>query len=330
MANGRVLSENNIDRITDEKLKNAPPYVSEWNKVMKASRKTAATRRDYIVKVCNFLRYISNKENIRNLDVSVITKENVIDYMISIQTKKTENGTTYTSDSYQYTVWCCLNCFFEYLLKNNMIKENYILDVDRHGIHDLDRINEHRMRLTVDDIHKILATIRTEKDAFYSKRDYAMVMLLINTGMRETALAYLQTSDFDFENKKLTVIDKGYKRHVYTLNESTIDSINDWLKKRKYYAPENLTGMFISKEGEQITNFTVMNVTKKYSIKSLGYRVSPHKFRSAFCSMLYDKTHDIEFCRRAVGHSSSETTQRYIVTKDDPTKKASEILENLI
>ena len=51
-------------------------------------------------------------------------------------------------------------------------------------------------------------------------------------------------------------------------------------------------------------------------MEGLGYKISPHSLRTAFCTILYKKTGDIEFVRRAVGHSSIETTQRYIVDDD--------------
>ncbi|MEE3416989.1 MAG: site-specific integrase, partial [Prevotella sp.] len=58
--------------------------------------------------------------------------------------------------------------------------------------------------------------------------------------------------------------------------------------------------------------------------------LSPHKLRSGFCSIMYSKTHDIEFVRRAVGHSNVATTQRYIVTNKDEKKKSAEIMESIL
>ena len=75
---------------------------------------------------------------------------------------------------------------------------------------------------------------------------------------------------------------------------------------------------------------TVANVVRKYSKIGLGYEISPHKLRSGYCSILYNKTGDIEFVRRAVGHSRVDTTQRYIVTKGSEKEKAAEIMEGLL
>ena len=63
---------------------------------------------------------------------------------------------------------------------------------------------------------------------------------------------------------------------------------------------------------------------------ALGRRLSPHKLRAGLCSILYDETHDIEFVRRAIGHSNVATTSRYIHTNEDEKQKASNIMEKLL
>ena len=69
---------------------------------------------------------------------------------------------------------------------------------------------------------------------------------------------------------------------------------------------------------------TISDVVEKYA------GVSPHKLRSGFCSILYKKTGDIEFVRRAVGHANSATTARYIVTNGEEKQNAAEIMGSII
>ena len=69
---------------------------------------------------------------------------------------------------------------------------------------------------------------------------------------------------------------------------------------------------------------------QKYTEQALGKPLSPHKLRAGFCSILYSKTHDIEFVRRAVGHSNIATTTRYIVTDGSERRKASKLLRDIL
>ena len=57
--NGRLSRELQIESSIQTKLKEMPEYVAAWDMNMKASRKSAATRRDYVYKIHSFLSSIS-------------------------------------------------------------------------------------------------------------------------------------------------------------------------------------------------------------------------------------------------------------------------------
>ena len=88
--------------------------------------------------------------------------------------------------------------------------------------------------------------------------------------------------------------------------------------------------LFVDKDGDRVTRSTIDNIVNKYTKAALGKPLSPHKLRAGFCSIMYNKTHDIEFVRRAVGHSNISTTQRYIVTSKEEKRKASEIMDKIL
>ena len=82
---GRLEREKKIEERINRKLDKLPKYVSDWNRNMKASRKTAATRNDFIAKVDKFLTSID--DNTKSISTKDITEQVVTDYMLSIQTK---------------------------------------------------------------------------------------------------------------------------------------------------------------------------------------------------------------------------------------------------
>lgn len=326
--NGRLQNELSIERQNDAKVSAMPDYVRRWYVNMKASKKTGATCRDYLNKIEKFLESIN--PNVRDVATSDINEETVSTYFTSIQTKEKNGELIYTSDSYQQTVWCCLNNFLGYLNRAGLIERNYIQDISKPKNRDLERINENRTLLTERDFRMIINVMKYEKDETLRIRNRAILLLFMNTGMRETALRTITLDDLDMEKHLITIIDKGNKRHQYVLNDIVIDAINEWLCVRYKYSTGKDNHLFLSKRGRILHSNTVDYMVRKYTELALLKPLSPHKLRSGYCSILYKKTGDIEFVRRCVGHSLTSTTQRYIVTNGEEKYKAAEIMGNLL
>lgn len=327
--NGRMQNEMLIEKRNDEKVSLMPSFVQDWYINMKASKKTAATCRDYISKIEKFLKTINS--DMSKISLSEINNRTISSYYLSIQHTEKDGELAYTSDSYQLSVWYCLDNFLTYLYKVGAIERNYMDTISKPKNHDLDRINEKRVLLTEKDFKKIVSVINMERNETLRKRDRAIVLLFMYTGMRKTALETITFDDIDLENASLTVVDKGNKRHTYVLNDVLVDALKEWIGVRsKYIDSKTENHVFVSNRGKIMAPKTLEKTIKKYTEKALGHPLSPHKLRSGYCSILYKKTGDIEFVRRAVGHSSAVTTQRYIVTNGTEKKKAAEIMGNLL
>lgn len=326
--NGRLAKELQLEASIETKLMDMPDYIRFWDMNMKASRKSAATRRDYVYKMYSFLSVIN--PNVKEVRLDQINEGNVTKYFTSVQTKEVNGNTIYTSDSYQQTVWSCLNNFFEYLKKRELIANNYMSMIARPKNRDLDRINEHRILLNMDDFRRIIMSVDDEENLTRRNRDRAILVLFMNTGMRKTALSNIMLSDVNFEENTLTVIDKGNKRHHYVLTKEVEDALREWLAVRSEYEKgKGDEHLFLSDHGNCMSGTAMDGVVGKYTERALGKRISPHKLRSGYCSILYGATGDIEFVRRAVGHASSQTTQRYIVTGGNEKRRAADIMSGI-
>lgn len=328
---GRIYNNNKIANEIENKLNNYPEYLKGFYYSLRASNKELTSCREYVTKVIHFLESINN--NVYNICPDEITRQNVIKYMIDAQTKTDEKGNIKeTSDSYQLIIWYALRSFFEYLKRNEYLKINYMLEIDKPRNKDLQRINSNRILLTEDDFNKILESTRNgvgndiSKSRQLRERDMAIMVLFMTTGMRKTALENINIEDIDFENNILKVIDKGDKLQEYYLSDDTITIINKWLLKRKNFCDENEDALFITRSGKRMVGRTIYDVVEKYCKDALGYKVSPHKLRSGFCSIMYNATGDIEKVRRMVGHSDVSTTQRYIVTNNKERLESSQIM----
>lgn len=332
---GRLDSDTKRESVISKKLEAMPKYVSEWNDSMKASGLASTTRSDYLSKIHRFLTQI-NKETkaIQPID---LTKLKINAYLASLATITDSNGNIReSSDSYKQTVWCCLNSFFSFMEEYGYIDNNPINIKKKPKNKDLERINSDRLLLTKNDFEEILETVRSGAGSNKSKarqerwrnRDLGIIMLLMGTGMRETALTEIDIDDIDLNNNLLNIVDKGNKTHTYYLNNKTIVVIKNWIEERRKFFPNIEThALFLTYQGNRMTAKSLYKLIQKYSEEALGFPISPHKIRSGFCSIMYDATRDIEKVRRMVGHSNVGTTQRYIATENTERKEAANIME---
>lgn len=335
--NGRIENELKIESLIMNTLSTMPGYATEWYYNLKASKKEASSCNDFINKLRRFLMFIS--KDIKNIKPEDITLADTERYFIFIQ-KKTDkkNKLVYTSCSYQYGIWCALHNFFNFMVNRKYINENYINYIERPKNNDLDKINENRILLTKKDFNKIINSVNkgvgSQKAMAHQQklksRDLSILMLFMTTGMRREALSEINIEDLDFQEKKLTVIDKGMKRHTYILSDKVMNNLIDWINLRESINKENNSALFISGNGKRMTGSALYKLVEKYCDDALGYHVSPHKLRSGFCSILYEEKGDIEFVRRAVGHSNISTTQRYIVTKNSEKTEASNFISSFL
>ena len=334
---GRMENEIKIENHIEDLLSDMPSYVREWYINLKASKKAMTSCREYVSKIRNFLTYIN--PSISNVIPQDITVDKVELYFISMQTKINKNGEpVHTSDSYQQTIWFALNSFFDFLKKRNYISENFMDCIDRPKNKDLNRIQEERILLTQKDFNNILKATKngagSDRAKIYQEklknRDMLIMLLFMTTGIRKTALSEINVQDINMETKVLKVVDKGNKIHYYPLAEPVQEYIYLWLEDRNIFIRNEYDALFITEKGNRLSSPAVSKLVEKYCEEGLGYKISPHKLRSGFCSILYSKTHDVEFVRRTVGHSNVATTQRYIKTGGDEKERAIGIMSNLL
>lgn len=325
--NGREEKEYNKRCSIVEKISDKPKYIYAWYNYLISQGLTEISCDDYINKILLFLSSIN--QHINEIKLSDISLQDVIDYMAS---KSMLNGTK-SSDSYKQCIWSVLNSFFDFCLKNHYIDRNYMSDIKRPGNKDLARIKANRICLTeenyVDIINNVKNGVGTDKakkmQGQMINRNLVIFMLLMTTGMRKSALCQINMEDIDLEAKRLIVIDKGNNTLEYILSKDTIAYIKLWLIDRNKFKPKN-SALLITSNGTRISNSAIDKLIDKYSSTVVGRHMSAHKFRSGFCSIGYKKTGNIEFVRRAVGHSNISTTQRYIVTENDERQKSADLI----
>lgn len=315
---GRQLNEEKINKQIERKLETMPGYAAEWNKEMEIGGEAASKRRDYMNKLAHFLKFVGN------VKPSEITRDNVLAYCDSLMKKDSGED---MSDSYKISTWFFLNKFFTFMKDAGYMETNYMETIKRQRKNtDLDRINQHRVKLTKEDFDKIKEAEDMEPDEFLRVRNKVILAVMMTTGIRETACMSILVGDADLEQNILTVVDKNKKTLKFVIVESTREALIDWLAYRDKVNVNDDPHLFLTKEGNQMSCAALDHMVRKYTKQALGKELSPHKIRSGVCTILYDATGDIEKVRRFIGHSSLKTTERYVVTNMKDRKECGELL----
>lgn len=330
--NGRLEHKISNEKLIEKRLENLPDCVRDYY-LSRTSSKESMGSLEYVRKIRCFLEFLN--EDTKSIDVTKITETDVSRYLHSIeQTVDNQGNPKETSFSYRKQVHSILNSFFEYLRKRRIIAGNPMDCVERPTSKDVVK----RKNLDSFDVHFILECIDNgagsdfakNKSAPWRMRDKAIITLLAMTGMRETALTEININDVDFINGTVKIIDKRHKTHVYKMNRAIREALENWIADREEkLSGQKIDALFISNQKKRVSVKSVVRVVEKYSLEGLGYSISPHKLRAAFCTILYNDTKDVEFVRRAVGHTCIETTLRYIADDDSARTEAAERLERI-
>ena len=182
--------------------------------------------------------------------------------------------------------------------------------------------------LTLEESLALLDAVKNDKDSPNRKRDYAIITLFLNCGMRLSELTGIDLSDIDSDLRSLRVVGKGNKERIIYLNEACRAALNDYLTVRKAMpAVKDKDALFISRENRRMSNQTVQWLVYKYlKLAGLGNRkFSTHKLRHTAATLMYQTGQvDVRVLKDILGHEQLNTTQIYTHVSDAGMEKAME------
>ncbi|WP_257009798.1 tyrosine-type recombinase/integrase [Evansella halocellulosilytica] len=151
-----------------------------------------------------------------------------------------------------------------------------------------------------------------EVDRTGNNRNIAIIMLLVNTGVRLQELVSLNKEDIEMTERKGQVTirnGKGNKERVIPLNAEARRAIRRYLADRM----DNESPLFLSTHGKRISPRAVQHLLKKF-----GYNV--HSLRHTFITTLVRNNEDFSLIQSLSGHSSTDMVTRYSLA-DNETKE---------
>ena len=169
--------------------------------------------------------------------------------------------------------------------------------------------------LTLQECGQLLHEGFKEFSSWMDYRDYAMIIMFLNCGMRLSELVGINVNDF-VENidpsqpcvkyLSVKVLGKGNKERIVYLNEQCVDAVT------KYTDPKE-KALFISKRGNRITNRRVEQIIDD-RLKACGLAgkgISVHKLRHTAATLMYQNGVDVRVLKEVLGHENLNTTQIY-------------------
>ena len=317
-------------------LDSLPSLVKEfasYKAVMQnASKKTIS---EYLLDLRTFFRFLKarelsidvHSEDFLNIDISKID----LDYIKNITTEDIYEFLLY-ADSDRDNMAAAkarklssIKGFFKYLhTKRMMIEDNPAINIESPK-----KKQTLPKFLSMEESVMLLDAVRGDTESKSRVRDFAIITLFLNCGMRVSELVGIDINDVDRQLRSLTVTGKGNKERIVYLNSACREALADYYAERiseKHVATDS-RALFLSNREQRISVKTVQWMVYKYlemaGLEAKHYSV--HKLRHTAATLMYQTGNvDVRVLKDILGHEQLNTTQIYTHVSNRSMEEAME------
>ena len=160
-----------------------------------------------------------------------------------------------------------------------------------------------------------------DKKTFVGLRDYALMLLALDTGIRPKETLHLEKGDICFKQNLVNVKSTTSKTRVarsLPISSITARTINKLIINHHEAWKTNL--IFTTHEGKQMNKNTWSRRLEKYS-KEIGTKIKPYDLRHSFALYYLRAEGDVFSLQKMMGHSNLSMTQKYLSLTDDDIKE---------
>lgn len=312
------------------KSSNLPPLLQDFaNHQLAIKNKSELTVDEYALDLILFFRYLKAQQSGEALSPSLADID-ISDINIEFLRKVT------LADAYAFLSYCkserdndaaararkvsSIRAFFKYLCVQRKL-------LDENPMQELETPKQKRAQpkyLTLEESLRLLASVEGK----YKERDYCILTLFLNCGLRLSELVSINYTDIK-DNNTLVVRGKGNKERTVYLNEACVTAIRNYMAVRPVdkVRQKDKTALFLSSRFQRISPKTVQHMVYGYLDKcGLGDRgLSVHKLRHTAATLMYQHGNvDVLVLKEILGHENLGTTEIYTHLVDEQLKKASD------
>lgn len=193
--------------------------------------------------------------------------------------------------------------------------------IDENPIQDLDSPKLQRslpQYLSLDESLSLLQAI----DGKNYQRDYCIITLFLNCGLRISELVGLDLTDLHTDH--LRILGKGNKVRIVYLNDACVQAINDYLLIRKGITAIEPKAFFLSSRRGRMSRAAVHKLVKKHLLAAGldAEHLSAHKLRHTAATLMLKGGVDVRTLQEILGHEHLNTTQIYTHVEADEMRQA--------
>ena len=278
---------------------------------------------EYYLDMRNFFRYLKqlrdpalsgkrlDEIDIRDVDlafISRITLTDIYGYLTYLSRERVQHQHSEISNkglnaASRARKLATIRSFFNYICnKRHLLEDNPCKDVDTpKQMKSLPRY------LTLEDSLSLLDAV----DGKHKERDFCIITLFLNCGLRISELIGLNLSDI--QDDAMRVLGKGNKVRVVYLNDACKDALARYLAVRHPISGKDRDALFLSERDQRISRAMVHALVKKHlamaGLDSTQY--SSHKLRHTAATLMLQNGVDVKAVQEVLGHEHLNTTEIY-------------------
>ena len=278
-------------------------YIDNFLEYLKVVKKHSDnTIRNYRIDLLEFYSFINGK--LLNID-----KDDINNYLNKLYESKVSKNTIARKLT-------SLRIFYNYLQKNNIIKNNYFLQFKN------PKKDKSLPKLVNEcDIDKMF--LIPDKNRPIGQRNLLIIRMLYATGIRVSELVNIKIKDINISDRTIRINGKGDKERVVVFGFNSLEILKLYLNDgRKKLDIQNSEYLFLNNYGDRISDRYIRNIIDDIIFKaSIDMHVSPHMLRHTFATGLLNNGADLVSVKDLLGHESLNTTSIYTHVSDEMIKE---------
>ena len=278
---------------------------------------------EYFLDLRNFFRYLkqSRDPSLRNkeldeldiMDVDLefvknVTLTDIYEYMAylsrdRVQHQNSQNSGYGLNAASRARKIATIRSFYKYLtVKAHLLAENPVKDMDSPKLK-----KTLPKYLTLDQSVQLLDSVQGKNQ----ERDYCILVLFLNCGLRISELVGLNISDI--QGEAIHILGKGNKMRVVFLNDACQSALEEYLAVRRPITGQDEDALFLSSQNERMSRSAVHAMVKK-RLSEAGIdasQYSSHKLRHTAATLMLRNGVDVRAVQEVLGHEHLNTTEIY-------------------